>query len=418
MSDTVPPSAPAAEPQPPRVTGSALYRLFLCLGSGVFPHEDTKTADADDGTLRHRYLEQVVDGVAPDEALRALPARVRAECAAYDVAELPRGETEVAFALNVRNCVARRLGAKLGRAYGPLHPDEIAGTADVCGLEWTASNEIVGFVDDFKTGFQPVTPAARHEQLMFLATCLLYTMRLERARVRILRWVDGDMVADEAWFTRAELDQFVYRLQDRLNLRDHAHRRYLAGGEVATTPGEHCGTCPARGACPRFTALAGELMTVSGPRGPGHDAWLAGVRGALAHSPARRAQVYAFLERTKQLVSLLEHVVREDVAARGPIALEDGRVAGFKTVRRRAINVEVAVAVLRERFPQEVVDRAVISTTTQAAIKRAVGRGVRALMDAIEARGGVSTVMVEEFKPRRPREAADAITVEDMSDDE
>lgn len=393
MSDTA---------RPPRMSGSGLARYLTCLGAAVLPQEDFETKSAARGDGIHRFLELVADGVPREEALAEVADSVRHVCASIDVAKLPRGLPEAAFAFNVLTGEARLLGSRIGRDYERFELDdaELVATADLVATgDWQrvdAAPEPA--VYDYKSGIMEVEPAVTNAQLLFLSLCLWRVCgRLPRREILTIDGY-GAVYADGAVADELELEAFELELRALWEAQGRAHYEWTKTGRVPVVPSTHCRWCGARPNCPEFARSASELELAT--RG---DAWLDRFRARLA-APGGRAPAYLLVERAKLLVELLEREVRANLEAQGAIDLGDGRVVDIKTVRRTIVDPTVAVTQMLEMgFTDADVERAVRPATSIEALKRVVHGQTRELLKRIKDAGGITHLEVKEMRPRSAR---------------
>jgi hypothetical protein len=382
-------------------TASAAERVLACSVSHVLPQVDEIHADATAGSLRHRFLEIAIEQ-GREAALKVIAAQAPGEyafCEAIPLEKLPKGRfaAEVAIAYNPYEDTARELGRGIGRAYVEhgLNPEvEIGMTLDVVGV-----GAGVVYVGDHKTGWQPVTPAARNWQLLTgaLGATRAYGAEIAYAGIHQLG-EDGFVRVDEAVYDGPALalarDEILRGIRDVQN----AAARLEAHLPVVPVVGKHCDYCPAKLACPAVgDAIAGFA--------------LAAEQEAITLTPetARRA-----LERIDLVEDVLKKVkgALRTYARDNPIPLADGRVWGPRNKEIDVLDAATVYQVLTEHYGEEVARSAVTWTTTKGVLEdlaRAVGEGktIKArrehLLDLIEKRGGIRVRVQEEFTAYRPK---------------
>ncbi len=236
-------------------SASGLARAIECPASLALPQVATSSDAARRGSQIHSFIAAGLMGVSKAEALKLVDAEHRATCEGIDFAkvggDLSAVKAEAAYAYDVRQRTVRLVGHNIGRNYGPMGDDEIAGTNDFEGLRLDG----VPVVADVKTG-QPVTPCRENPQMMFHALIQMLRTGASEVDARIL-YVreDGNVKLDSWTFDVFTLEGFADELDVMLGRVTRARLSVLQG-DVRVSKGEHCSYCPAMPACPAYTALA------------------------------------------------------------------------------------------------------------------------------------------------------------------
>jgi Protein of unknown function (DUF2800) len=333
---------------------SAAERVSKCAASAALPRVYSEGSHASRGKEIHAFLCAVLKGTPRDTALAAVPADLREFCAALPAPDA--GTPELAFAWHSETGAVRVLGSDIGRDY-QTDPAEIPGTADVVQLEPGACR-----VDDYKSGFLEVTPAAANLQLGALALCAARVSGASEVTVRIRKITESATFEDDS----AVLDVFALAEVEKL-LKEtvrHVHtalRLVRAKAMPNVTEGEWCRWCPARLACP---AKMGAIMALRAPEG------VATQFGALLGEDA--TQAHALYERAEEAMKTIRGQLY-GYARDNPIRLPDGQVFGPVTSTREEVDATVAWPVLAELGP-EVAAAAVEASSSKAAIDRALVR--------------------------------------------
>jgi len=367
------------------LTASKLGIARACPAFVVYPHVDTPTQEADDGTERHAEQEAaIVRGDVPAAYVERWPGLT--------------WRAEVAFAVDVRTGIGRELGVGTRRDYSAVTEHEIAGTADAVGIGPTS----LVVVD--KKSFDPSVPRADvNAQVHVAALALCSAHGRDSADVAIdhaLRPLDVaslDVFDLEAFL--GELRAIAARVQDA---RDVAS----AGTEPRVAPGPHCRWCPALHYCPATRALKAEIEhradLVAQDRSP----------VGFLERDEDAADAYEFAERVRILLKRLDAALYARAKDK-PIPLRDGRVFGPRLVDgKEKLDGDITYAVVRELHGQGIADAAVIRTATKARIKEALDfAGVpnkaaaeREIYKAVKDRGGSkkeSTTRIEAHDPQK-----------------
>lgn len=365
------------------ITASSVHLADACPAAFSLPHVVEKHAGQDDGDELHDELESDVN--AGD-----IPAVLDERWPGYT------WRSEVAYAINVETGIARELGVGIKRKYGALHPDEVAGTAD---LEGRGPVDEVVIVD--RKSFSPhVARAARNHQLRTLALMATRTHGVFVADVAIWHEVRPlDVHAMDAF----ELDAYGHELRDIVV-------RSRVGG--VPKPSGACRYCPAFHACPAQQQLTTLVRS---------DAITKRVEmTAPFRDDADAADAYELAKRLRMLLKRIDAALYAR-AAEKPFAVGGGRMFGPNpSVGNLAIDGDIAYDVLRAAYGQAVADAAVTRKATQkgieSALKDVAGKGQlaelkRKVLATIKERGGSSqktTTRVEEYVPQQQLKAGGA----------
>jgi CRISPR/Cas system-associated exonuclease Cas4 (RecB family) len=337
-------------------TASALPRLFNCPSSAVLPRAENASEWASAGNDDHEQLmRDLLAGDLPPWIAAIVP---------------PNSKPEVALAFDVATKQGRIVGENLGRAYGTIGVFEIVGSCDVLGIE--AGRAVV---IDYKTGHNPVEPAATNGQLWFYALAAARALGLSSAVVRIV-YTQSRRI-DEYEIDALELADFASRLE-RLHVNVAAlQERHKKGEILETREGTWCRYCASKPYCPSKNAL---LVQVA-------EHGLA-VVGDTAITPARAATAY------EQIVREARKRLETYVDEQGPIDLGGGRMFG-RYVRNgnERLSGDVAVTAIAEvigESAREFEAVAIERKTTKAAIERAA--------KAVGAKRGTAAAVVKKIR--------------------
>lgn len=299
-------------------TASALEREIECAASAVLSPTVQESGEyADRGSEIHVFVRSVIAGTPRQLALAAITnPQWRETCEQIDFGILCAGITnvraEVAYRLNTETDEVTFLGINLNRRYPARAANDVDGTNDFEGVKVITG---VWSVTDVKTGFMPVTLCRDNPQMKFHAKVLMLLHDVDKVEARIAYIaVDGQIAFDVHVFTRFELDLFGDELVARRARIDRANDALQVGGKLNVSAGSWCQYCPAKVACPKFTALARamlpELRDV-------HARW-----GAMSEEEKATAFLMAYEAR-----DLAERVVdsMKALARHVPIALPDGK---------------------------------------------------------------------------------------------
>jgi hypothetical protein len=384
-----------------RLTASEMERAAKCPASVTLPRQDGYTEAAVRGTDIHAFLERI-PAMGREASLELVPADWREVCEAIDVERLPTNlAAEVALAYDVRTDTGRELGRGLRRDYSAAAPSEIVGTSDVIGL---ADDAVL--VSDWKTGRSDTEPAARSPQIrtLSLAAARAYgrdIVHAEKIRIR----ENGAAWRDRAVFDVFDLDEIADEVRT-------VHAAVTAP-EPAVRPGPWCRHCPAFASCPAQTALLRRVVDGSE---------IEDVERMLPLSPEVARVAYERWQAMKHLMKRIEAALHA-YAKEHPIPLGGHRVFGeLITEGNEQLDGDVAYAVMRDMFGQDVADAAVKRTATKTGIREALRPTLdeprklatteRRVHEAIRQRGGAhrpmtSKVTEYEAPPSENQEATE-----------
>lgn len=408
-------------------TASTLWLAQRCAASHALPWVRTTSRASDRGTAVHRFLE-VAPQVGRERALAQMPDEWRDFCAQIDLAQVPEGRREVAFAWPAIPGPVLCLGHGHGRDYERwlLAEIERRGLPEAAGWPWIFGTADVvhdhpALIADYKTGWPG--PAKESPQLKFLALCLHEVLEKERVEIAHLR-----VVEDRIWWDRAELGLFDWPVieeevrttvaqvaaahQQVDNMRSAVGawtQHHWPGAGIDVHPGEHCTRCPAATRCPATRALARDVAPLLTSDRLAADRTVVG--GSLEEQDGRTlAGAWTFYRRLKVLVGLLEDELRRHAEVEPFPGSEPGKVVRIIEKPVERIDSRVALPILQERLGDEAAS--CVSTTKTAIIRTAGTRSARAIIDEIRSRGGISTTTrrelreVEQEQPALPAEGA------------
>lgn len=391
-----------------RLTGSGFTRAEMCPPSTFLPGVEEESSEyAKLGSAVHRYL-QLVAEVGATAALELIDVDFRDVCAAIDLAEMPHSHpenwaVEVAFAWDWLAGAGRELYRGSGaRVYGALEPTEVAGTADLVGIDGDAV-----VVLDLKTGWTPLGAPEESLQLAFYAVAAALAFGKSEAVVGFVRLVDGEPRFDCARLDEFALAEASLRLAAIVEQAMAAESAYDERAALELVAGEHCKYCRAFLRCPAKSTLLREL-TVTSLEGP--DAVLPVIDAAQV--PAMIERVWA----SKELLARVEKQL-EEYATAHPVRLSDGRIYGAVESSKETFDPEIGAEVLEQTFGAAVATEAVEVTTslTKARLLRALRRVAEATPgqkithlerqahEAIRAAGGAKTSTWKSVKAFRPK---------------
>lgn len=405
-------------------TISGLERLEKCVMSDapeMVPHVDEgDNVYSAHGRAVHAYLDAIASGVKPSEALAAVEPIHMDAVRAINLEEVPHSQmgawrSEAAFALDYDAGTARALQLTGHRAYPEMGPTEIAGTADLVGLDPDGETVVVL---DVKTGRRWLGRPSQHLQMLGYGLAAMAVYGRTRVRLGFLfvrKDEDPQLVVED--MTEMEMAVALNRIRSIMERADF-HKRL---GLVDPKPGEHCRYCPAFRACPAHVNMLAPLLSNhmdiarASLLGPGQRSKLSGPDGQPL-LVVRLEDIPAAMERADAAMGLLKrlkHELEEAVRAHGAITMSDGRVLCEVEKTREKIDPELARPVLQELFGDELTNEAieVKTTLTKAAITRLVnertastkerkGALTEAVLTAIRKKGGVSVTryFAVEFK--------------------
>ena len=374
----------------PRVSGSALALLRACAypfrdDLAPLPPEAVSRASVV-GSASHATIAAALGHAAGEPFALSEDERATADaCAARALdwlAALPgRHEAEVAYAWDVYARKARRLVQRHARDYADVDRSrEIPCTLDV------VSKGAIPTVLDWKTGrASHVEPSRDNAQLLLGALCLASETGAERVEVGLVFLGDGSEPARASLATvdALDLDAFASELE----------RLFRSIPTAEPTPGAHCTEryCRRLGQC---DATRSALLAVAAPEVP--QAWPVAVDARDIQSAAHAAWLLETARLAEAVSGRATAAVRAWTAEHGgTLPLGDGRVYGPSPGPGR-IDARVALPVLAaEGLDLEVaaprsVSRESIGEGFRARGGEAISAGVRRVVAAIEAAGGVT----------------------------
>lgn len=233
---------------PASLTASGLARAAACPASHALPSVATPGgAGARRGTLVHAFYEAVNAGTSRDEALAQVPdATVRAMLAAIDLAEIPVGRAEVAFAYDWRTGRARELGSAGHRDYRSARPTEIPGTVDLLALDLPRSATVI----DWSTDHDLDVPAKRAQvDVYLLMVARAYGLTQVHGAIGSHRH-DGALAWHRWGLDVWDLAELGSRVKATVERAEAARALVAVGRTPDVTMGGHCRDCRAFLACP------------------------------------------------------------------------------------------------------------------------------------------------------------------------
>lgn len=311
-------------------SASQWNRVMRCTAAAILPQVDIKTEYTEAGTVRHRYLERIPQ-VGKEQALAEVPTEWKDLCAKIDLARLPLDPSawaqEVAFAYDVVSDTARELGRGLGRNYPQLSAWEIAGTADVVGLDEKSVTIL-----DYK-GRTRLGPAFDNWQLRVLGLAAARAYKREQVTAGLVYIDDGQPSFELTDFGPFDLDTFATQISERVE-------KIMATAEPDCSVGGHCSGCPSFVHCPAQTKLVRVLAT-----GVLEDF---GKVQPLSIQSAARA--YEQLRAVKHVCGVIEKRLVAFAQEMGGFPLSDGRYYGPVDGPERIVDHAKAREVLKEKF--------------------------------------------------------------------
>lgn len=375
---------------PRRLTASGLALAALCPATHALPSvEHTETDAMRAGTGRHAYLSAVAHAIgagtglhpeglaiARTEALADVPADApwRATCEAIDLdaifAELGDAagspvtfvETDLAHAWDPATDTATTVGAVTHRAYADA--DGLVGTLDWLVTHADGSVTVL----DFK-GQRRNAPAREHLQLALYGLQVARTRGLDAVHVALC-YLDeeGTHAWDRATLDGWDLDAAAARLRGI-----HAAvvaARAATWETLPTRVGEHCGDCTCVRVCPAMVTLVRELVANGAPT-PERLALLSDDDAGAA---------WVRLDALDTALAAARRALRARAEMAG-LPLPDGQRLVPTEMTRRALVLDKALPVLRERFGAQV-DSLIEQSLASGAVAKlarqlAPGRGVK-----------------------------------------
>lgn len=360
-----------------QATASSLPRLFLCLASGLLKQTAYNTEYAEAGKERHGTIESGV--VAGD--LSSMPAKVRALVEGMTV------RAEVSVVYDAATHTARELGAQLGRSYGTLKPFEIPGTIDLLAV---GDGRVV--IADWK-GYEAVDGAERNRQILLYALAVALIYRVFEVTVAIAYLSDEDRAIEVVTLEMPELDVYA----------DELKALQLSAAKASTNPhayevvGRHCKYCPAFLDCDKQKQLEADFK--------------ANVIASKFNSvipfenDQDAADAFDLFERMQLFIQRVRSAIYARAAER-PIPLNNGKMLGEREkLGGREIDGDAAYALIREKYGQEVADKAVRREAAQTWIKAAL-TGHKDVKSAEKAKDELVELLDKAGKVKRKKSVA------------
>lgn len=373
--------SPAQDGPYPRLTASRLELARSCPGSFTLgPHVSPAPGEAaEKGTAIHAFLEAILDGVDPDEALPEL-SEARAVCEKIDAREVhevagPNPSTETPLGWDPATGEAREAPRATGerRDYSALPEGWVAGTADAVSAIGDAVR-----ITDWKTGAFEVPDPAENPQLLFLGLAAARARGKDRAILQVVRVNDdgslraraAELGPDDLALAEAALVAVLEKVNDS--------RR----GVPQLRPGRHCRFCPALHRCP---ALAGEAQVLL------EDPFEELDPGSAARAWEKLAAVESALKRARE--ALTTYVANRG----GRLPLDEARSLRLVEGRRQSLDPGVALGIVRDRFGEEEAYRA--ASVSPTSLKKVLpSADAREVLDEVEKRGGLTTTTYESLR--------------------
>lgn len=347
------------------ITASKLDLARHCPGAFALPQVNEANAYQEAGNERDAaYSARILAVDVPEELASRWPGA--------------KWRTQVKFAYNYETDTGRELPEGSGhRDYSSADPlAEICGSADVIG-------ELPGLVIvGDKKSFDPNVPrAAVNGQVHIAALAIARARGLERADV----FIDHEARAfDVASLFGMDLDAFALDARAIVREAFTARARHRKGESLKLATGPWCRWCNAFNACPKQKELKALVTS---------DELALKVEGQLPFiDDQQAADGYDLWKKLGILYKRLGEALHARAAER-PIALSNGNVfAKIETAGKRSLDGDKAYALIREKFGQEIADKAVSREATQTGIKAALGKesAVKAIVDELEKLGGVT----------------------------
>lgn len=344
-----------------KLTGSGFARAEKCAPSTFLPSvQEPSSIYAAAGIAVHRFLCAAME-LGPERALEQVDEEHRATCSAIDFDSLPHSSpdnwaAEVAFAWSPEFDTARELHRGNGSRDYQLAADEIAGTADLIGLD---GDRVV--VLDVKTGWAPLGPPSESTQLGFYAVAAARAYGARRAVVGWVRLANGTPRYEHAELDEIDLDAMAERLRTIAVNARFAEAEHQSNGALKLTTGEHCAHCASFLSCPAKISLARELAVSD---------------GQLLPDTLDAESVPKVLERLWAIQEVLEKVesTLKEYAAAYPVKLSDGRIYGMVEQTTETFDPIIGLNALRKLRGEAFADACVELKTslTKASIERVI----------------------------------------------
>lgn len=248
-------------------------------------------------------------------------------CSRVELGELARlgtiDDAEVAYAYDVETGEARIVGRNLGRAYGPLGPNEIPTTTDL---------EIIGHdgvrtLWDIKTGWMDVPPDT--PQIRFHSLVSMAARGEDTNRAGILRITDEGKLEPRRPLILDRLDAgaMAHDLREACARVLAARALVASGGTPSVNPGDWCHFCESAGACPAQVGLARAVL--------GLDADVASRFATLTSEELGELWVKA--EAASKFLKAIDEGLKT-CARQEPLVLPDGSTVQMVEITKRCVN--------------------------------------------------------------------------------
>lgn len=346
------------------ITASGIGRVKACPASDAFPQVNSTSVYADRGISIHGFLASV-KRIGREAALELVPeGEWRDVCAAIDLEKLPVAlMAEAAYVYDTHTGKARFIGCNINRAYGDVQPWEIAGTADVVGIDGST-----GYVADYFSGFAEMNKDA---QLRFLALCLASVHGLDEVIIDAIRIrPDGTPWTERQTLDALDLAEIAGEVARLPAAVDLVRATINAGRVPDVSEGAHCRYCPAVNVCPAKTSL---LRIAAG----GGDVTVPFLQGGLTRDMVGSAYVLA--EQLDALTKELRKRIHGAIAEFGEVPTPRGTVLrkvlteGNERVDGDAL-YQIVSAMCGVDVAEKAVERRATKTQLGKALREAFGR--------------------------------------------
>lgn len=381
-------------------TMSGLNRLDKCSASELLKAFDEESGiDASHGVAVHAYLEDIANGLSPREAFARVPLAHQEACATIDLSMVPHSQVgawrpEMAFALDWAGGTARWIDTK-NREYGELGETEIAGTADLVGLDGDTV-----WVLDVKTGYRWLGEPRDSLQLLGYAVAAAKVLGKTKVKVGFIfvrKDEDPRLVVDE--LTEMDLDLALVRIRTIMERSVFMKSLDL----VKPVAGDHCRYCPAYRGCPAHAAMLAPLLSNNMDTARGSlmgKPTLAPIDAPAGLPTIRFEDIPLAMERLEAGMGLLKRLKKEledAVRTHGAIEHPDGRVLQEVEEAREKIDGELAKPVLERLFGEDLASKAIVTkvSVTKKAIYELVSERAK---DTKERKGALNDAVLEELK--------------------
>lgn len=244
---------------------------------------------------------------------------------------------------------------------------------------------------DFKSGRVDADPAEQIKGYCWLA--LQANSEAKGAYGASLRI--RDQIIDGAYYTREELAGWWRNLLQRMHTERALYR-----------PGRHCGQCPRGLTCPAKTLMLAESAKILGAE------YVAG------RTPEERGSLYDAAKMVAQQAEAAMELLRAETEANGgALAIGDGRELRLTEQKRRTIDPEAGLPVLRKMLNETQIYAAmkIAKGACEDAVKASAGRGLgaaaaRDLNQRLEAAGALNVTTYQKLEVKRIGAAQPALT--------